>query len=123
MNRKVIFPPADYWNQRKESQAMTTNQTILRMYINQIDVNGTYYSASAAEVMQTTMDFAAEKKLDIDDAARALELSAQRLDVTINELVAAVTTLCVFTGCTLDEARWQLVRVVNVVRQVEQEAE
>lgn len=101
---------------------MTTNQTILRLYINQIEPNGNYYSASDAEVLQTTMDMAASAKVDIDDAARGLELAAQQLDVTTNELVAALTTLTVYTNCGFHEAMWQLQRVVNVVQQIEQSA-
>lgn len=99
---------------------MTSNQTILRMYIKQITPNGDHYSASDEEVLQTSMDFAAETELDIDDAARSIELGAQQLDVTTNEYVAAVTTLRVFTGCGYHEAVWQLQRVVNVVHQIEQ---
>ena len=99
---------------------MTSNQDILRMYIEQIVPNGDHHSASDAEVLQTTMDLASATSLDIDAAARALELGAQQLGVTTNELVAAVATLCAFLNCTFHEAIWQLQRVVNVVHQIEQ---
>lgn len=99
---------------------MTTNQEILRLYVKQIVPNGDHHTASDAEVMETTMDLAAASSLDIDDAARALELGAQHLGVTTNELVGAVATLCVFLNCTFHEAIWQLQRVVNVVHQIEQ---
>lgn len=98
-----------------------TNRTILRMYCKQIDINGTYDSASNEAVLQTTMDYASEAEIDIDDAARSLELAAQRFEVTANELVAAVTCVAVYTQCTLREALWQLERVVKVVRQIEVE--
>lgn len=101
---------------------MTSNQKILRLYIQQIVPEGDHFSASDDEVMQTTMDYASARDLDINDAARALELGAQRLDVTTNEYVAAVTTLCVFLQCDFGEAIWQLQRVVNVVRLIEQGA-
>lgn len=97
----------------------TTNQTILRLYCKQILPNGDHYLASDAEVLQTTMDYASETGIDIDDAARSLELAAQRFEVSTNELVAAVTCLAVYVQCRLGEALWQLERVVNVVRQVE----
>ncbi len=98
----------------------TPNRTILRLYVQQIVPNGDHHLAGDEEVLQTAMDFAAQTGVDIDDAARALELGAQQLDVTTNEYVAAVTTLCVFLQCSFREAVWQLQRVVNVVRQVEQ---
>lgn len=97
-----------------------TNRTILRMYCKQIDINGAYYSASNEAVLQTTMDYASEVGLDIDDGARSLELAAQRFEVTTNELVAAVTCVAAYTQCTLREALWQLERVVKTVRQIEQ---
>ncbi|CAN5754390.1 hypothetical protein BH09ACT7_BH09ACT7_32440 [soil metagenome] len=99
---------------------MTSNQTILRLYIKQIVPNGDHHSASDEQVLQSAMDFAAQTGLDIDDAARSIELGAQQLDVTTNEYVAAVTTLCVFTMCSFHEASWQLRRVVNVVHQLEE---
>lgn len=98
----------------------TTNRTILRMYCKQIDINGTYDSASDEAVLQTTMDYASEAEIDIDDAARSLELAAQRIEVTTNELVAAVTCVAVYTQCRLREALWQLERVVKTVREIEQ---
>ncbi len=98
----------------------TTNRTILRAYCRQIEPNGTYNSASDEAVLQTTMDYASEAEVDIDDAARSLELAAQRLEVTTNELVAAVTCVAVYTQCRLREALWQLERVVKVVRQIDQ---
>lgn len=100
---------------------MTSNQEVLRLYIKQIVPHGNHESASDAEVLQTAMDYAAAAALDIDDAARSLELGAQHLDVTTNDYVAAVTTLCVFLQCGFHEAVWQLQRVVNVVRQIEGE--
>ncbi|AXN50871.1 hypothetical protein MMRN_37740 [Mycobacterium marinum] len=99
---------------------MTSNQTILRLYIKQIVPDGDHHLASDEEVLQTAMDFAAQTGVDIDDAARALELGAEKLDVTTKELVAAVTSLCVFLQCSFHEAVWQLQRVVNVVQQIEQ---
>lgn len=94
------------------------NQKIVRLYIKEITPNGDHHLASDQEVMQAAMDFAAETKVDIDDAARALELGAQQLGLTTNEYIAAVTTLCVFLGCGFHEAGWQLRRVVNVVHQM-----
>lgn len=99
---------------------MTSNQTILCLYIKQIVPDGDHHVASDEEVLQTATDFAAQTGVDIDDAARALELGMQELDVTTKELVAAVTSLCVFLQCSFNGAVWQPQRVVNVVQQIEQ---
>ncbi|MDQ1307873.1 MAG: hypothetical protein QG671_3707 [Actinomycetota bacterium] len=100
---------------------MTTlsNADIMRLYCKELDAHGYDGPASDAEVTQTAMDYATENKSDIDDAARGLELQAQRLGVTTNELVAAVTTLCAYTCCRIGEAMWQLERVLKVVHHVQ----
>lgn len=97
----------------------TSSQTILRLYVKQIVPHGNHHLAGDDEVLQSAMDFAALTGLDIDDAAHSIELGAQQLDVTTNDFVAAVSTLRVFTMCSYQEAVWQLQRVVNVVRQIE----
>jgi hypothetical protein len=96
-----------------------SNADILRLYCKELDNHGYLGPASDAEVMHTSMDLAIQMKSDIDDSARRLDLNAQRLGVTTNELVAAVTTLCAYTCCRIDEALWQLERVLNVVHQVQ----
>lgn len=100
---------------------MTTlsNADILRLYCKELDNHGYDGPASDAEVTQTSMDYAIQIKSDLDDSARGLELQAQRLGVTTNELVAAVTTLCAYTCCAIGEAMWQLERVLKVVHQVQ----
>ncbi|BCI55700.1 hypothetical protein NIIDNTM18_49780 [Mycolicibacterium litorale] len=98
---------------------MTSNQEVLRLYIKEVDPHGYDRSASDEEVLQTSMDYSAEVGVDIDDAARSLELAAQRFDISINDLVAAATALNVYTLCGLREALWQLERVIKVVRQIE----
>ena len=98
---------------------MPSNQEVLHLYIKEVTPNGNHDFADDAEVSQTTMDFSIEAKLDYDDAARSLDLAAQQLDVTTNQLVAAVATLRVFTGRGIRDAIWELNRVVNVVGHIE----